>query len=171
MRTDYIDRESMEHVLAALTPPNELVMRICIAYGLRVSDVLRFKTDDVFRGRWTVHELKTGKPRRIKLSAELHAACMRQAGRLWVFEGRRDWREHRTRQAVWKDVKRAARAFRIPENVGTHSARKLYAVTAFNRTGSLRAVQRRFNHRDIEVTLIYAMADKLTRKKSRLRRP
>lgn len=170
MRTDYIDPEAMSHVLAALTPPNALVMRVCMAYGLRVSDVLRLKTDDVFKRRFTIHELKTGKPRRIKLSDELYTALLRQGGRVWIFEGRTDWRRHRTRQAVWRDVKRAARAFRIPANVAPHSARKLYAVQAYRRVGNLSRVQRLLNHSDIEVTMIYAMADELTKRKLRNRK-
>ena len=40
MRTTYANRQQMGHVLAALMPENRLIMRVCIATGLRVSDVL-----------------------------------------------------------------------------------------------------------------------------------
>jgi len=65
------------------------------------------------------------------------------------------------RQAVWADVKRAARAFRLPQNVAPHSLRKVYAVELLERYGDIQRVQRALNHSSIETTLIYAMADKL----------
>ncbi|MFQ7854073.1 MAG: tyrosine-type recombinase/integrase [Flavonifractor plautii] len=69
-------------------------------------------------------------------------------------------RAPKTRQAVWADVKRAARAFRLPQNVAP-SLRKVYAVELLERYGDIQRVQRALNHSSIETTLIYAMADKL----------
>ena len=97
-----------------------------------------------------VTEAKTKKRRRVGLTASLLAAIRAQAGPEWAFPGKRPG-THKTRQAVWADVKRAARAFRLPQNVAPHSLRKVYAVEL------LRAL----NHSSIETTLIYAMADKL----------
>lgn len=72
---------------------------------------------------------------------------------------------HRQRQTVWKDVKRAQKAFRLAENLGTHTARKVYAAEMFDRYGDLRRVQRALNHDSMEVTALYAMADQLTRRR------
>lgn len=83
------------------------------------------------------------------------------AGEIWVFESPRDPKKHRSRQGVWKDVKRAARAFRLPQNVAPHSARKVYAVDLLAKYGDIERVQRALNHSNPAVTMIYAMADKL----------
>ena len=83
-----------------------------------------------------------------------------QAGPVWAFPGRKEG-AHKTRQAVWEDVKRAAAAFRLPQNVGTHSFRKVYAVDLLDKYGDLPRVQRAMGHSSPSVTAIYAMADRL----------
>lgn len=107
-----------------------------------------------------VTEAKTKKRRRVGLTPSLLAAIRAQAGPEWAFPGKRPG-THKTRQAVWADVKRAARAFRLPQNVAPHSLRKVYAVELLERYGDIQRVQRALNHSSIETTLIYAMADKL----------
>lgn len=78
------------------------------------------------------------------------------------FSGRTSPHKHRTRQAVWKDVKRAAKAFRLPQNVGVHSFRKVYAVDQLKKgKGNLGKVQRALNHADVSTTMIYAMSYQL----------
>lgn len=165
MTTEYLINRELQHVLAALMPANRLVCEVCLATGLRVGDVLSLRTDQIAPQFWLT-EAKTGKRRRVNLSRDLLARLRAQAGRLWVFEGRSDWRKHRTRQAVWWDVKRAARAFRLPQNVSVHSLRKVYAVDKLRATkGDLSAVQRALNHSSPAVTMIYVMALDLYRAK------
>lgn len=159
IRTEYLLRQEVERVLAALTPSNRLVMRIILHTGLRVSDVLRLRPEQL-RSRVWVTESKTGKRRQVGFPADLLADLHAEAGVRWVFPGR-DPTRHRTRQAVWADVKRAAWAFRLPQNVGTHSARKVYAVRLMERYGDIKQVQRVLRHSSPAVTAIYAMADEL----------
>lgn len=164
-RSSWLNDDSMRHVLAALMPTNRLVMRCCLASGLRVSDVLEMRTSRLAR-RMTVRERKTGKSRRITWPASIYDDLLQQAGRYWVFESRTDPQKHRTRQAVYKDVRRAAAAFRrtgvVPKGavVSPHSARKIAAVHAFQ-DGGLESARKLLNHSsaDIEVTMLYALAD------------
>lgn len=51
---------------------------------------------------------------------------------------------------------------KLTENVGPHSARKIFAVDLYRRTGDLEAVRKALNHSDQAVTMVYAMADELT---------
>ena len=53
---------------------------------------------------------------------------------------------------------------------GPHSFRKVYAVELLNKYGDLERVRRALNHGGVEVTLIYAMADKQLTAKGRRRR-
>lgn len=168
----YIDRQALAVVLAAMTPPNRRVMRLCLACGLRVNDALSIRTDKLKR-RMYIRESKTGKTKRITIPATLYDELERTSGRLWVFEGRVDPKAHRTRQAVWKDCQRAAKALRCTElippgvQVSPHTARKIAAVEAYQ-DGGMAAARALLNHSEEsrEVTLIYAMADKLTADKS-----
>ena len=164
MRTTYADRVQMSHVLAALMPENRVVVRVCMATGLSVSDVLQLRTADLKR-RQTVRESKTGKTRRIQWPADLYEEMQRGAGKYWVFEGRTDPKKHRQRQTVWRDIKRAESVFKRSgtltrkQNLGTHTARKIAAVNAYRR-GGMDAAQRMLNHSDQLISRLYALADK-----------
>ena len=161
MTTEFLMWQEMEHVLAALTPANRLVCRVCVATGLRVGDVVALRTDQIGPQFW-VTEQKTGKRRRVNLSKALLEELRANAGPVWVFPGARSQDKHRTRQAVWRDVKRASRAFRVPQNVGVHSLRKVYAVDQLKKgRGNLQKVQRLLNHADMSTTMIYAMSYQL----------
>ena len=151
----------MGHVFAALMPENRLVCRTCVATGLRVGDVLALRTEQLSRQFWIV-EAKTKKRRRVNLKQELLDELKKQAGKYWVFPHRDDPKKHRTRQTVWKDVKRAAKAFRLPQNVAVHSLRKVYAHEMLQSSkGDLKKVQRALNHSDAATTMIYVMAFEL----------
>ena len=147
MRAEWAPKETLELLLTAMMPANRLAIRASMATGLRIGDVLAFKTAQVRQQRWTVKEQKTG--------------------RIWAFEGRSDAKKHRTRDAVYKDLRRVATLYRVDgkklvEHISPHSARKVYAVEAYQKTRSLRKVQELLNHEDEAVTLLYALADVLT---------
>lgn len=158
MRTACLLQREVDLVLWMLTPANRLIMRVALHTGLRISDVLELRPEQLKRNFW-VTEQKTGKKRQVGLPDELLEDLRGAAGEYWVFPSPRNKHQHRTRQGVWKDVKRAARAARLPANIGTHSARKTYAVDLLRQYGDIERVRRALNHGSIEVTLIYAMAD------------
>jgi integrase len=140
-------------------PQNRLIVRTMEHTGLRISDVLSMQTHDL-KQRMYVREQKTGKVRRVYLPADLLSDIQNQAGETWAFPGRKP-EAPKTRQAVWKDIKRAARAFRMPQNIAPHSIRKFYAVELMNKYGDLERVKKALLHDNIEVTILYAMADRL----------
>lgn len=172
MRTDWVEPEIFEHLLAALMPANRLAIETSLATGLRIGDVLNLKTADLQRERFTVREEKTNKARRVTLPRALRVELAAQAGRIFVFEHRLDQFRHRTRQAVWADLHRAALLFRLPRKlvVAPHSARKIYAVGKFQDGRNLQKVQRLLNHTDEAVTVLYAMADEISKRKLRTKK-
>lgn len=163
MRSEWVSDDVMSHVLAALMPANRLAILVSLTTGLRIGDVLNLRTAQLAE-RMTITEIKTGKRKLVRLSAGLLDELLAIAGKIYVFEGRCDYRKHRTRQAVYKDIKRARNAFRVRANLSTHSARKMYAVKQYKRTCSIKDVQRLLNHSSEAVTMIYALADDLTAK-------
>lgn len=173
LRTDYIPRHVLELLLTALMPQNRLAIRASLVSGLRISDVLGLQTAK-FKQRMTVRESKTGKTRRIYWPAKIYEQMFEHAGKYFVFEGRLDPKKHRTRAAVFKDLKRVARLYRIDgrkivENVAPHSARKIFAVEALRDSKDLKKVQHLLNHDSEAVTMLYAMADVITRDKLKQR--
>jgi integrase len=138
-------------------------MEIALHTGLRISDVLGIKKEQIQGkdGRLTVRQSKTGKNRRVRLTKDLTRRCLAMAGKVYIFEHRLDWKRHRTRQAVWTDLKRIARMWRIKANVAPHSARKVYAVDLYAKKG-LEVVRADMGHDSATVTMLYAMADVMT---------
>lgn len=67
-------------------------------------------------------------------------------------------------------MKRAAKFLRLPQNVGPHSARKVYAVDLMEKYGDIAVVRKALNHSSDSVTLIYALADQQLRAKFARRR-
>lgn len=157
MKTEYLLDREVELILAALTETNRLVIRTALITGLRVGDVLALKPERLKPHFW-VTEQKTGKKRQVGLPEPLLTDLRNHAGKHWVFPGR-DPLKHHTRQAVWKDVKRAAKAFRLPQNVAPHSFRKVYAVELMKKYGDIDRVRRALNHGSETITMIYALAD------------
>lgn len=167
MTTEYLYQQELDRVLAALMPQNQLIVRVMLHTGMRLSDALNLRSEGLATSGWYL-ESKTGKKRRYGLPRPLYEAIREQAGPEWAFPGRKPG-HHKTRQAVWKDIKRAATAFRLPQNVGAHSMRKVYAVRLMEKYGEIERVQRNLNHCSASVTAIYAMADTLLERKQKER--
>ena len=161
-------QREVEMVLDLLTYENRLVMRTLLHTGLRIGDVLRLRPQQLRPNFW-ITEQKTGKRRQVGLPEPLLSDLLDNSGEYWVFPGA-DPRKHRTRQAVWKDVKRAAAAARLTVNAAPHSARKVYAVELLRKYGDIDRVRRALNHGGVEVTLIYALADQRLSAPGRRRR-
>lgn len=168
MTTDFLLHREVELVLDLLMPQNRLVMRLLLHTGLRISDALALRPEQLKPNFW-ITEKKTGKRRQVGIPQPLLNDLLENSGKCWVFEGERPGRP-RTRQAVWKDVKRAAAACRLNQNVAPHSMRKVYAVDLLQKYGDIERVRRALNHSGLEVTLIYALADQRLRAKYRRRR-
>lgn len=160
-RSKWLPRADMEHLLAFLTRPNREALRLSMDYGMRIDDVLRLPTYSARKGYWSFKEEKTGKRRIVRLSSAHCAECLSIAGKIYVFEHRLDAHRHRTRQAVYKDLKRVARFFKA-DDVSPHTCRKIYSVEKYKASGgNMKKVQRLLNHSEEAVTLLYALADKL----------
>ena len=168
MKTEYLLNRECDNVLSLLTWTNALVMRVALHTGLRIGDILPLRTDQL-QPRFWITESKTGKHRQVGLPEPLLTDLRNRAGKQWVFENVRTGKPQ-TRQAVWKDVKRAAEALRLPQNIGPHSARKVYAVDLLAKYGDIAKVKRALNHSSDSVTLIYAMADRQLESKNHRRR-
>lgn len=166
--SEFVPRDELSHLYAALMPANQLVCRVIETTGLRIGDVLALRTEQLRKGqRFTVKEQKTGKSRRVYIPRFLYTQMIDQAGPEWVFPSPKNPDKPRTRQTVWADIKRAARAFRLPQNVSPHSLRKVYAVGEWEKSGDLSKVGQQLNHSEWhpETTMLYAMAEELYRRK------
>ena len=160
----------MSHILWALAPPNALVCEVALETGWRVDDVLNLTTEQLQKAKnmkrpcISIVEKKTGKKSKKYINRGLVDRLINQSGRIYVFEGRDDYRVHRTRQAVFIDLKKTAKRFKIKINLSPHSLRKNYAVFLKKKGYSLAEIQKALNHDNILTTMLYALSDELTEK-------
>lgn len=160
---DWVSDETLEAVEAALkSSADRLALRVSRHTGLRIGDVLALETRQLERQRISVREAKTGKRRQVYLPRGLWQALRDISGRTWVFDGLTPLR-HRSYDALWLDLRQAVRSVGLREAVSAHSWRKGYAVAKYRETGSIEAVRRLMGHDSETVTMLYALADVLTR--------
>lgn len=189
MTTDYIPADIFLRLLETLMPQNALVLELCLETGMRITDALSM----TFEGArnliaapseqcsYRYNEKKTGKMRTVSISRNWveRALAEHQSESPWLFAGRNP-EKHRTRQAVWKDLHRTAKLYRIKgqrikASVAPHTARKVYAVSLYHQIlengleDALGAVKRDLNHSDPTVTYLYALADVISERKQRAR--
>lgn len=170
-RSDYIPEESFNILLKALMPQNRLALQVALETGLRIDDVLHIKTEQLKKERFTIKEMKTGKRRRIRITKALREECLLYAGRFYVFEHRLDQNKPRTRQAVYKDLKRACKLFRVNGyQISPHTARKIYSVGLFDKYNSVDKVKDAMKHSNSRVTELYTNSDVITEKATRRRK-
>lgn len=164
MKSDYMKPENYNKLFVFMTYENTLVLRVSLETGLRIGDILKMRPEDIKGRTITYTAEKTGKRGRAVVSQDLANRLKQVAGDRYIFPKRGKADEHRSRQAVWKDVKRAAGALRsvnvlTNENITPHSARKTFAVEDAERYG-LKHTQRMLQHRDKATTKLYAFSDK-----------
>ncbi|MBQ8837658.1 MAG: tyrosine-type recombinase/integrase [Clostridia bacterium] len=160
MRTDALEKDAMDLILALLTPTNCLVCEVAFCTGLRLTDVLSIKTEQLARS-FTVQEQKTGKRKRVYLPKNVYEKCLEMCGKTYLFPNRLNGRKHRTRQAVWKDIKRVGDMLKLKGNVAPHSLRKSYARSLHRKGWTDAQIQKALNHSDVAVTLLYAYANEV----------
>ena len=143
---------------------NANAVRVSLSTGLRIGDVLSLKRSNISQDG-VFHTVcdKTGKPFNGKISQTLASELLfRSSGSEWVFPSPSPRRAGlpRTRQAVWRDLKKAAKTCATTRNISPHTARKIFAVEQFRKNG-LNATKEALQHDRTETTLIYAFSDLL----------
>lgn len=163
MKTDYIKPSIYKKIYQVMEYENALALRVSLETGLRIGDVLALTPADLVGNTIKYTAQKTGKKGKKVISAELSKRLRQISSKKFIFPGRFGDKP-RTRQTVWKDVKKATKHLKITENVGCHSARKTYAVDLFHEKG-LPEVQKELQHDRMDTTMIYAFSDMLSHNK------
>lgn len=156
-RTHYLNPQLYNKLYAAMQYENALALRTALETGWRIDDVLHLRTCDLSGRKLSCVAMKTGKPDTKVISADLAKRLKQIANNGRLFDGRFG-NKPRTRQAVWRDVKKAAKLIGLGGNIAPHSARKTYAVEDFKAHG-LRRVQDDLQHDRVSTTALYAFAD------------
>lgn len=153
--------------------PYNLIAEICIRTGLRISDVLKMQYKHILLKQPYIKETKTGKTRRIFIGVKLRKKIIVWAERNKLKQddfafAKKHGGKPPCRQTIYRHFKIAAEKYGIdPGHIGCHSARRAYAHNK-HRTGmSLKRIQNKMNHNNIETTILYLFDEETTEKKSK----
>lgn len=160
MRTNKIDNEIVAKFLRKLNYKHELICRVGLATGLRVSDILRLTISQINIEKPTIKEMKTGKSKRIyipkKLREELKLYHAHNSLNQYIFYSDSE-SGHLSRQAVWKAFKKASKSLHIKSNIAPHSTRKSYACKLLKKGKNYSYIKSKLNHTNITDTLLYLL--------------
>lgn len=143
-RTRAITPAELHKLLRRLDDPTRLAVRIAAETGLRISDILAIRSDQV-AAQMVVTERKTGKQRKVRLRPDTLKAAKAYA----KYSGR--YLIDRNRSTVYRQIRAAAADM---PHISMHSIRKYYAKK-FCAAHGLRATQRELQHDYLSTTLLY----------------
>jgi site-specific recombinase XerD len=145
---------------AASADRDRVLLRTAYALGLRVSELVALRVEDIdaARGLVVVRQGKGAKDRFVPLSArllaELRAYWQHRRPRPWLFPGGRRGR-HLTAAGVQRAVQRAARRAGLTKQVSPHTLRHSYATHLLEAGCDLLLIQRLLGHKDLKTTARY----------------
>jgi integrase len=131
--------------------------------GLRISDLLNLKYEDVLDARGRIRaslnltEIKTGKKRKVAINKSVHKAVeimlahdARRQGYLFV---KRD--KPVSRSTVWRILNKYAKEAGLKQKIGTHTMRKTFGYQLYKKGIDLSRIQYMLNHSSPKDTLRY----------------
>lgn len=158
MVSEYITKDEYNKVRRLLTAENRLALDLSIKTGLRIGDIVALPAEALGAdNRLTYTAAKTDKTDTVKVDKRLAERLRRNADNRWLFPAKVG-NNHRTRQAVWKNLRDCCERLGLQAHITPHSARKAFAVELLHSKG-LKAVQRALQHDNTGTTMLYAYSD------------
>ncbi|USS87401.1 site-specific tyrosine recombinase XerD [Fructilactobacillus hinvesii] len=141
------------------------ILEVLYATGLRVSELVHLKLQDLHLEMQLIQTLGKGHKERIvpidvvaiswlaRYLDEVRPALLKQTKTPYVFLNSRG--NQLSRQSVWKMLKQTAIAAGIQKNITPHTLRHTFATHLLENGADLRTVQELLGHADISTTQIY----------------
>lgn len=128
--------------------------------GLRISDILNLKVNDV-KGKLKtdIIEKKTGKKRTLNLMQLTNQIIIyldeeHDGQSEWLFPSPRDNTKHLATHQFYKIMQKTAESLNL-DYIGTHSLRKTFGYSYYKKTKDLTSLMKILNHSSQSVTLRY----------------
>ncbi len=165
-KSDFLEWERFQLLIHQLGRDNEYRFQLLIAIGcytgLRISDILKLRWEDLLSGRIEIKEQKTGKLRCIELNHQLKEVIQNtyqnQPETALVFVNRYGTKSISV-QYVNKRLKQLFDHYGIKGNYSSHFMRKTLGRRVWNQNNhsekSLFMLSELFNHSSVRITKIY----------------
>ena len=172
MRNTQITELDFDRILRASSLEDRALWILAAETGFRIDDLLRARQYQISRATadensfLSLAERKTGKMRAVPLSpraldaiATLWGLVEKRHPLAYFFQSRRHLPGQKNklhRATVFRHFSRILNETKLAgKGYTVHSLRKLYALHAYERTGSLLAVQADLNHTSLNTTMLY----------------
>lgn len=140
------------------------IMNIGLNTGLRISDILNLKFEDIYKDRAKIIEIKTGKSKVIFFNK----VCTRSLKELknyyktkkikctsYIFKSSINIEKPISYSAVIQYLRKAKLDLGIEYEIGTHSFRKTWGYNVYKKTKNIGLLMIAFNHSSPKITLRY----------------
>lgn len=152
----------MYEVLREESERNFILFLLGISIGLRISDLLRLKKEDLYEPHIFIWEKKTKKKKknrkRVKIPGYIKKYIIPYANSLhdgdYVFKSRQGGNRPIDRSTAYRILNKAARECGLKE-IGTHTLRKTFGYHFYQSTKDIAMLQEIFKHSSPEITLQY----------------
>lgn len=163
--SEFPEREEQTNLSKAKQLRNLAMVHLLYASGLRVSELVNLKINDINLQSGSVLAFGKGAKERYvpigkfaiaaveKYYSEARSILLGTKKSLYAFVGRGD--RPVTRQSFWKFLKELARARGISKTISPHVLRHSFATHLLENGADLRSVQLMLGHADISTTQIY----------------
>ena len=144
---------------------DRVMLELMYATGLRISDIINLKLEDLHLTMGTLQTLGKGHKERIvpvgdeaikwvnRYLEEARPKLLKQKRSNYLFLNFHG--NNLTRQGVWKNLKAEVRKAGIQKNITPHTLRHSFATHILENGADLRIVQELLGHADISTTQIY----------------
>lgn len=143
-----------------------LIFEFGLNSGLRISDILRLKVNQVLDDYISIREQKTGKLKKFPVNKQLRVLLDNYIKKRklklsdFLLKSTRYWGlTNVNRSSVNRAFKRAAENAGITSHVSTHTMRKTFGYHYYKQTKDIVLLQKIFNHSSTHITLRYIGMD------------
>lgn len=157
-------KEFIHHLEQKGNKRNYVMFMVGIHLGLRISDILELRKRDLMGDYLMIEEIKTGNYKRAIIEPKLRALLddymkdMKRSDYLFVSRNK-DKKTGKPkpidRTTAYKILKETARALDYNVPIGTHTLRKTFGYTFYQKYKDVAALQEYFGHERQDVTLRY----------------
>ncbi|MDH4419955.1 site-specific integrase [Bacillus cereus] len=153
--------EQIQQIKEYLKEKNErnyILFVIGINTGLRISDILKLRVGDLKGSHISIREMKTGKQKRIQITAalrrELKCYIEDMKDHEYLIKSRQGKNRPIGRSMAYKILSTTSAEFGLDE-IGTHTLRKTFGYHMYMQTKNIALLMEIFNHSSERVTLRY----------------
>jgi integrase len=149
---------SMKEYFKLRNQRNYVMFLIGIGVGLRISDILQLKKEDLLNTHIIIKEKKTRKQKRIRIPPSIRKELIDYAKTLkdgqYAIPSRQGGNKPIDRSTAYRILREAADNCGL-EEIGTHTLRKTFGYHFYQQTKDIALLQDLFNHTSPDITMRY----------------